>query len=71
MNGITDFIVLKILIHGALIVQDIRLLFKDVKQITINKGGHEWPAKLHRIKNLNTWCPKCTDNKQLTLEEIN
>ncbi|GBB95944.1 hypothetical protein RclHR1_02650015 [Rhizophagus clarus] len=33
--------------------------------------GHEWSAKLHGIKNLNTWCPKCAGNKRLTLEEAN
>ena len=26
--------------------------------------GHEWEASLNNIKNKNTWCPHCSEDKR-------
>lgn len=34
------------------------------------KHGHIWLANINRIKNSNDWCPICSKNKKLTIEEM-
>jgi hypothetical protein len=34
------------------------------------KLGHKWLANANRIKNSNDWCPICSKNKKLTIEEM-
>jgi antitoxin component HigA of HigAB toxin-antitoxin module len=34
------------------------------------KFGHKWLANANRIKNSNDWCPICSKNKKLTIEEM-
>lgn len=32
--------------------------------------GHAWDAIPYTIKNLNTWCPHCSNNARLTIEKM-
>jgi hypothetical protein len=32
--------------------------------------GHEWDASLSNVKNHGSWCPKCSGNVRLTIEDI-
>jgi hypothetical protein len=34
------------------------------------KEGHEWKAKPSHIKNQETWCPDCANNKRCTIDEM-